>query len=154
MIKKSKQPQLALHNLPISQTQKNRKRVGRGIGSGCGKTSTLGHKGQRSRSGHKISATFEGGQMPFYRRIPKKRGFRSPNKVVFQVVNLGAISRLQLKTVNHQTLLAKKLISDPKAPVKILGNGDINFVSHFQVNALSKSAIKKIELAKCTLEIL
>ena len=154
MIKKTKQSKFKLHLLPSLKTKKNRKRLGRGIGSGHGKTASAGHKGQRSRSGHKISATFEGGQMPFYRRIPKKRGFRNPNKLFYQVVNLAQIERLQLKKVDHQTLFVKKLITDPKSPVKILGNGKITFSAHFCVNALSKTAIEKIKLAKGVLKLL
>lgn len=153
-MKKTKPSKLTLHNLTTSINRKSRKRLGRGIGSGHGKTSSAGHKGQRSRSGHKIGATFEGGQMPFYRRIPKKRGFRNPTKLLYQIVNLRQIDRLKLKQVNHQTLLTNKLITDLQTPVKILGSGDLHFAASFRVNALSKTAIKKIQSAKGTLELL
>lgn len=148
-----KKKQLKLHNLTTPHKQ-NRKRLGRGTGSGHGKTATAGHKGQRSRSGHKIGATFEGGQMPFYRRIPKKRGFAQPHKKLYQIVNLGQINRLKLTRVDHPILLKHKLITDIKAPVKILAKGKLEFTAHFCVNAFSENAIKQLQLTKSSFEII
>ena len=146
---------ITLHNLQdTSNPKKNRKRVGRGIGSGRGKTSTAGHKGRRSRSGHKISAAFEGGQMPFYRRIPKKRGFRPANKIFYQIVNLNRITQREMKIVDKETLFAEKLIRKLDQPIKILGVGELNFAVTFKVNAVSETAEKKIKAAKGKIEII
>lgn len=138
---------LTLSNLKNLHQPKKRKRVGRGTGSGIGKTATAGHKGQRSRSGHKIKASFEGGQMPFHRRIPKNRGFKSINPHIYQVVNLYKISKSKMILVNNETLLAANLITHLQKPVKILGEGQIDFSATFQIAAVSTSAQKKILLA-------
>lgn len=152
--KTQKTPPLKLHNLQPQVSKKTRKRVGRGIGSGVGKTSGAGHKGQRSRSGHKISVTFEGGQMPFHRRIPKKRGFKAPNKLFYQTVNLFQINAKKIKIVNNETLFAENLISKLNDPVKILGSGKLDFAIMVQVKALSKNAGKKIIAAGGKFELI
>lgn len=140
----NKKNNLKLHEL-VNLNKKNRKRVGRGTGSGIGKTSTRGHKGQRSRSGHKIGFAFEGGQMPWYRRIPKVRGFRAINHKFYQVVNLEKIEELKLKKVTSSILLEKGLISNLKTPVKILAKGKITFKVDIQVDAISSKALEIIE---------
>lgn len=146
-----------LSNLKYAKgSRKNRKRVGRGEGSGHGQQSTRGRNGQLSRSGAKHKAWFEGGQMPLQRRIPKF-GFTNIFKVEYQVVNLNAIQRLvDSKVIKDQTLdLAelKKLglISSTKKPVKVLGKGDVKAKVSLAVNDFSKSAQQKIEAAGGTI---
>ena len=128
---------------------KNPKRVGRGIGSGKGKTSGAGHKGQKSRSGVAIKG-FEGGQMPLHRRLPK-RGFKNPFRIEYSIINLGDID----KAVSDKKLDAKKVITNEdffkaglirkkNSLVKILGNGKINHALNLKVDKASKSAIKLV----------
>ncbi len=130
------------------RTTIDRKRLGRGIGSGHGKTSSRGHKGQRSRSGHKISVSFEGGQMPFYRRIPKNRGFKRTWKVPFQVVNLNQLIQKDLTTVTPTILYQLGLIRSMTKPVKILGTEKITKPIMIHAHAISKSAADAIELGQ------
>lgn len=124
---------------------KNHKRVGRGEGSGTGCTAGRGHKGQHSRSGAKHRAWFEGGQMPIQRRLPKF-GFHQYNKVVYQVVNVSELERIE-KTgeVTPEVLRDNGLIKSLDVPVKILGNGEISKKVNVKVHAISKSAQEKIE---------
>jgi len=123
-----------------------RKRVGCGPGSGHGKTSTRGHKGSGSRKGKEYDARFEGGQMPLYRKIPK-RGFKNIHKIRFEVINLGDISREKLEgTVNAQVLKKAGLLKKD-LPIKILGKGDITTPVTIHANAISESALKKLEAA-------
>ncbi|MEO0236008.1 MAG: 50S ribosomal protein L15, partial [candidate division WOR-3 bacterium] len=105
---------------------KSKKRVGRGPGSGHGKTSCRGHKGQKARTGGAKPVWFEGGQMPLYKRLPK-RGFKNPFRVEYQIVNLDILDKYfeNGEVVNRDTLLSKGLIKDPNMPVKILGRGEI-----------------------------
>lgn len=140
-----------LSNLKYSEgSRKKIKRVGRGVGSGHGKTSCRGHKGQKSRSGAKFRAWFEGGQMPLQRRIPKF-GFTNPSRESIQVLNLGKLqsyfekSASNLQSLNPEILFMEGLISKKNIPVKVLGNG--NFSSKLEISAhkFSKSAIEKIE---------
>ena len=124
---------------------KNRIRVGRGPGS-KGKTAGRGHKGQKSRSGAKISALFEGGQSNYVLRTPK-RGFRNYNKVTYDVVNVGLINKLKdLEKVDADTLVKFKIISG-KNPLKILGNGELNKKLEVSANSFSESAASKIKSA-------
>ena len=146
-----------LSNLKYAKgSRKNRKRVGRGEGSGHGQQSTRGRNGQLSRSGAKHKAWFEGGQMPLQRRIPKF-GFTNIFKVEYQVVNLNALQRLvELKKISDQKLDAatlKKLglVSSSKKPIKVLGKGDIKAKLDLAVNDFSKSAQQKIEAAGGTI---
>ncbi|MCZ7610430.1 MAG: 50S ribosomal protein L15 [Ignavibacterium sp.] len=142
-----------LSNLKYAKgSKKNRKRVGRGEGSGHGQQSTRGRNGQLSRSGAKHKAWFEGGQMPLQRRIPKF-GFTNIFKIEYQVVNLNALQRLaDLNKITDQNLNAvelKKLglVSSTKKPIKVLGKGDIKTKLNLTVNDFSKSAQQKIEAA-------
>ncbi len=135
---------LKLHNLEVLKPSKKIKRLGRGTGSGHGKTASFGNKGQKSRSGHKFGANFEGGQMPFHRRIPKKRGFARFKKLVYQTVNLYQIDQKKLKIVDHKTLYHQGLIASLKLPVKILAFGALTSPVDFKVNAFSKKAVQKI----------
>ena len=125
-------------------------RVGRGIGSGRGKTSSRGHKGQKSRSGVAIKS-FEGGQMPLYRRLPK-RGFNSISTEKIAILNLEKIqSYIDKKTINSSELLnvdllkKLKLINKNSTKLKILGSGDIKDKVNIEANLASKSAVEKLE---------
>mgnify|MGYP006107760515 CR=1 FL=1 len=131
---------------------KSKKRLGRGIGSGKGKTSGRGHKGQKSRSGVAIKS-FEGGQMPLYRRLPK-RGFktRSIRKKITAMLNLSRVQEIIDKKkilpntkINLPNLKKSKLISNKYSKLKLLGSGDIKEKFDFEVNFISKSAKLKIE---------
>lgn len=143
-----------LHTLsPAKGSRKTRKRVGRGRASGMGKTSTAGHKGQMARKGHKVKPTFEGGQMPLVRRIPK-RGFKNVKDVDYIPVNVGALSQFEAGAeVNEMSLRACGLARGPKAPVKILGNGEISVNLIVKAHAFSASARSKIEAAGGSCEV-
>jgi large subunit ribosomal protein L15 len=123
----------------------NRKRVGRGMGSGMGKTSTRGHKGQGSRSGSSLMRGFEGGQMPLHRRLPK-RGFTNIFRTEYNVLNLGSLADV---TETELTLekLAELGLTKKKGLLKILGNGEINTAITIHAHKFSKSAQEKIERA-------
>lgn len=146
-----------LSNLKYAKgSRKNRKRVGRGEGSGHGQQSTRGRNGQLSRSGAKHKAWFEGGQMPLQRRIPKF-GFTNIFKVEYQVVNLNSIQRLvDANKITDQKLNADELkklglVSSSKKPIKILGKGDVKSKVNLEVTDFSKSAQQKIEAAGGTI---
>ena len=146
---------IGLHSLkPAPGSRKPRKRVGRGHGSGTGKTSGRGHKGAGARSGSKTRPGFEGGQMPLHMRIPKLPGFRNPNKVVFNVVNLDTISGLDGATTVDPDALRSKGLVRKKGPVKVLGQGDIDKAVTIKAHAFSQSAVVKIEAAGGTAEVL
>ncbi len=129
-----------------------KKRVGRGIGSGKGKTAGRGHKGQKSRSGVAIKG-FEGGQMPIHRRVPK-RGFNNYNVKDYNEINLDRIEKAIASgaldaslAVNFDTLLKSGIIKKIKDGVRLLGNGEINSKLVFEVTGVSKSALKAVEAA-------
>ncbi len=147
---------MKLHELaPNPGATKERKRVGRGIGSGHGKTCGRGHKGQKSRSGdRKLPPGFEGGQTPLYMRVPK-RGFRSIRKIEYQVVNVGRINKLfeEGEEVTPETLAEKGLCKKGDY-IKILGDGNLEKKLTFKAHAFSKSAIEKIEKAGGSYEVL
>jgi len=126
-------------------TEKRRKRIGRGPGSGHGKTSTRGHKGQKARSGARKRPRFEGGQMPLQRRVPK-RGFTNVFKKAYQIVNLESFKDIKdQKTVTPAMLRELGLIRSKSDPVKILAKGEISVPLTVQANAFSKKAKEKIE---------
>jgi large subunit ribosomal protein L15 len=130
---------------PSSGSVKKRKRIGRGPGSGHGKTSTRGHKGQKARSGAKRRAWFEGGQMPLQRRIPK-RGFTNIFKREYQIVNLASLSKCRnQKVISPLVMKDFGLIKKVDLPVKILGDGEVAGSITVQANAFSKKAKEKIE---------
>jgi large subunit ribosomal protein L15 len=140
-----------LSNLKYSEgSRKKTKRVGRGVGSGHGKTSCRGHKGQKSRSGAKFRAWFEGGQMPLQRRIPKF-GFTNPSREDIQVLNLGKLqnyfekSSSNLQSLNPEILFKEGLVSKKSIPIKVLGNGNFNKKLEISAHKFSKSAVEKIE---------
>ena len=131
---------------PLPGSTKTRKRVGRGHGSGLGKSAGRGDKGAGQRSGFKRRAWFEGGQMPLARRLPM-RGFKNIFKKEFQIVNIDTIDALGLKEVTVQTLMENGLIRSALKPVKILGNGDVKSKINLTATVFSKSAKEKIEKA-------
>jgi large subunit ribosomal protein L15 len=136
-----------LHDLsPTPGSTKNPKRVGRGPGSGTGKTAGRGQKGQKARTGHsKNPARFEGGQMPLHRRLPK-RGFHNPFRVEYQVVNVGQLAELEGE-VTPETLKGRGLIGSLRRPVKVLGDGELNAAVTVRAHAFSATARQKIEAA-------
>ena len=131
---------------PVKGSVKNRKRIGRGHGSGLGKSAGRGDKGAGQRSGFKKRSWFEGGQMSIARRLPM-RGFTNIFKKEFQIVNIDKISSLGLEQVDAQILKEKGLIRSALKPVKILGNGDIKKKVYITATVFSKSAKQKIEEA-------
>ena len=138
---------------PINGSTKSRKRIGRGHGSGLGKSAGRGDKGAGQRSGFKRRAWFEGGQMPLARRLPM-RGFHNLFKKDFQIVNINRIEALGLKEVNAQILKENGLIRSALKPVKILGNGDIKSKIDITATVFSQSAKEKIEKAGGTATVL
>jgi len=136
-----------LHDLkPSKGSHRDRKRLGRGPGSGTGKTSGRGHKGQKARSGASIPAGFEGGQMPLQRRIPKG-GFTPLNRVEYQVVNIRALQEVSGDEITPETLRAQGLIGSLKEPLKVLGDGELTRALTVSAHAFSASAREKIEAA-------
>ncbi len=131
---------------PAPGSRKAKKRVGRGIGSGLGKTSGKGHKGHKARTGGGTNPGFEGGQMPIYRRLPK-RGFTNPFREESQAVNIGQLKKLAGADVTPETLHAAGLIGKLDAPAKLLGTGDADRAYSVRGIALSASARTKIEAA-------
>ena len=131
---------------PVPGSIKNRKRVGRGHGSGLGKSAGRGDKGAGQRSGFKRRPWFEGGQMPLARRLPK-RGFTNLFKKEFQIVNLDDIDALGLDTINPQVLAKHGLVRSALKPVKILGDGELKSKLSVTATAFSNSAKEKIEKA-------
>lgn len=143
-----------LSNLkPSPGSVKNRKRLGRGPGSGTGKTCGKGHKGQKSRSGYKSKPWNEGGQMPLQRRLPK-RGFTNIFRTEYQEVAVSRLASLGIDNITPEVLLEKGAINKKGIPVKILGNGEIDKSVSVKAHAFSKSAIEKIEKAGGKIEII
>jgi large subunit ribosomal protein L15 len=130
---------------PVKGATKKAKRVGRGVGSGHGKTSTKGHKGQKARSGGVKGPGFEGGQMPLQRRIPK-RGFTNIFRKEYAIVNLDDLQKIPgSDVVTPEVLLQNGLIKDMKTGVKILGRGEIETKLIVRAHKFSKSAVDKIQ---------
>jgi large subunit ribosomal protein L15 len=136
---------------PKKATEK-RKRVGRGMGSGMGKTSTRGHKGQRSRSGSRMIRGFEGGQMPLHRRMPK-RGFTNIFRKEYNIVSLERLAMLGETTITPD-VLRKAGVIKAKLPVKILGDGELTVALTVSAHKFSKSAQEKITKAGGKVEVL
>ena len=137
---------------PALGSTKDRKRIGRGTGSGHGKTATKGHKGQKARSGGSIKAGFEGGQMHLQRRLPK-RGFKPLERVEYSLVNLSRLDVFEAGAeVDTAALAAKGLIKGTKCLVKILGNGDITKSLKVSATKFSQSAKEKIVAAGGSVE--
>jgi large subunit ribosomal protein L15 len=138
---------------PKQGSNKKKKRVGRGIGSGHGKTSCKGHKGQKARTGGGTRVGFEGGQMPLYRRLPKI-GFTNIFRKDYAVVNLKDLDKLSESVVTPEIILEKGLIKDTKGGIKILGEGEIKKPITVKAHAFSASAKDKIIKAGGIAEII
>ena len=123
-----------------------RKRVGRGMGSGMGKTSTRGHKGQRSRSGSHMMRGFEGGQMPLHRRLPK-RGFTNIFRTEYAIVNLERIAEVGAAEIGLEDYLKLGLVAKKRVLIKVLGSGELKKAITIHAHKFSKSAAEKIEKA-------
>ncbi len=148
---------MELHNLkPAEGSTKNRKRIGRGQGSGHGGTSTRGHKGAKSRAGYKSKVGFQGGQMPLQRLVPKF-GFKNVNRVEYKAINLGVLQQLAedkgLSSIDFNSLLEAGFVGK-NDKVKILGNGELKAKLSVKAHAFSKSAKEAIEKLEGTTEIL
>jgi len=131
---------------PTPNSRKSSKEVGRGIGSGTGKTSTRGHKGQGSRKSGNVRIGFEGGQTPWFRRIPK-RGFKNISKKEYYILNVCDLEKINLEDISVKTLVEKGIIKNHKAKnilLKILGNGEISKKITVSTHKISKSAEDKI----------
>ena len=133
---------------PAEGSKKAARRLGRGIGSGLGKTGGRGHKGQKSRSGGGVRRGFEGGQMPLHMRTPKLRGFKNPFRTEYQVVNVGKLAELYPKggEVTVADLVAKGAVRKNQ-PVKVLGDGDLKVKLTVSVDKVTGSAEQKIVAA-------
>lgn len=146
---------MELHNLkPTEGSTHAKKRLGRGVGSGLGKTSGKGHKGQNARSGGGTRPGFEGGQTPWFKRIPK-RGFTNHFRKEFAIVNVSELDKYEDGTVvTPELLLQDKIIRKYLDGVKILGNGEITKKLTVQANKFTGSAVAKIEAAGGTIEVI
>lgn len=146
---------MRLHELqPAAGSKQARKRKGRGIGSGLGKTAGKGHKGQKARSGGGVRPGFEGGQMPLQRRLPK-RGFTNIFKKEFALVNIERLNTFdEGSVVTPELLLEKRIIKDLKDGVKILGDGDLNVRLEVKAHRFTKTAAEKIEAAGGKAEVI
>ncbi|MGM9944294.1 MAG: 50S ribosomal protein L15 [Lysinibacillus sp.] len=146
---------MKLHELkPAEGSRKQRNRVGRGIGSGNGKTAGKGHKGQNARSGGGVRPGFEGGQNPLFRRLPK-RGFTNINRKEYAIVNLDALNRFEDGAeVTPALLLETGVVSNEKAGIKVLGNGTLNVKLTVKAHKFSASAKEAIENAGGTTEVI
>ena len=146
---------MKLHELsPAPGSTKEVKRIGRGHGSGNGKTAGKGHKGQNARSGGGVRIGFEGGQMPLYRRLPK-RGFTNRNSKTIVGINVSALERFENDTVvTVETLIEAGIVKNPRDGVKILGNGELTKKLNVKVDAVSEGAKAKIEAVGGTCEVI
>lgn len=146
---------MKLHELsPAPGSRHERKRVGRGTGSGMGKTSTRGHKGQNARSGGGVRPGFEGGQNPLYRRLPK-RGFINPTRKEYAIVNIQDLNNFAADTeVTPELLFEQGIVKDAKSGIKILGNGEVTVKLTVKANKFSQSAVEKIEAAGGKTEVI
>jgi large subunit ribosomal protein L15 len=148
---------MRLHDLrPDQGAVKKRKRVGRGISAGQGKTAGRGMKGQKARSGGGKGVYFEGGQLPLARRLPYKRGFTNINKIQYKTVNLGQLAEFDFEgeEITPELMAAIGLIKKPSDPVVVLGSGDIDVPLKIKAHRFSATAKEKIEAAGGTAEIL
>ena len=146
---------MRIHDLsPGKDSRKSRKRIGRGTGSGHGKTSCRGHKGQKSRSGGGVRPGFEGGQMPLQRRLPK-RGFTNIFKKQYTLININNLNRFEPETILDMEALKKAgFLKSVKDGVKLLGDGEISHALVIKVHKVTKTAREKIEAAGGKVEIL
>ena len=147
---------MKLHDLkPNRGSKKNRKRVGRGHGSGMGKTSGRGMNGQNSRAGGGVPLWHQGGDTPYYRRMPKKPGFKNFNRVEFQEVNLEYLSQFRKGSeVNPDVLREAELINTISLPVVIMGRGELKKPLKIKAHRFTRKAVEKIEKAGGTVEVI
>jgi large subunit ribosomal protein L15 len=139
---------------PAKGANRKSKRVGRGIGSGHGKTATRGYKGQMSRSGTRVRPGFEGGQMPLYRRLPK-RGFHNIFRTEYAVVNLDSLAVFEAGSeVDPAALKARGIVKNAKDGIKVLGEGDLKHPLTVRAHKFSKSAAEKIQKAGGVAEVI
>ena len=138
---------------PPQGARKKRKRVGRGIGSGHGKTACRGSKGQNARAGRGTKAGFEGGQMPLQRRLPK-RGFRSPFRKEFSIIHVGDLNRFPKDSVVEPELLYQSGLLKKTDRVKLLSDGELQHPLTIRVHQASKAALKKVEAASGRVEVI
>jgi large subunit ribosomal protein L15 len=137
---------------PAKGAVREKKRLGRGIGSGLGKTSGRGQKGAGSRSGAKVSPGFEGGQMPLARRLPK-RGFRNPSRTAYEIVSLARLERFAANALVDEEALRRERVVKGRGPVKILSDGEVGKPLTVKVAAVSAKAREKIVAAGGTVEV-
>ena len=144
---------MQIHDLkPAPGSTKRRKVVGRGRGSGHGKTSTRGHNGNKARG--QVNPNFEGGQTPLHRRIPQLRGFRAINKKIYAVVNVGELDGFDAGAeVNADSLIAAGILRDIRDGLKILGDGDVSKKLTVKAHKFSQSAIEKLQAAGGAAEV-
>ena len=147
---------MKLHDLrPNAGKKKARKRVGRGIAAGQGKTAGRGTKGQGARSGGGKGLYFEGGNLPIFRRLPFKRGFTPPNRVIYNEVNLDQLESFSANSeVSPESLDEARLIRNPDNPVVLMGRGEVKQALKVKVHRVTKGAQKKIEAAGGSVELL
>ncbi|HEB76788.1 MAG TPA: 50S ribosomal protein L15 [Nitrospirae bacterium] len=140
---------------PAAGSRKRRKRVGRGPGSGHGKTSCKGHKGQKSRSGGTKGPGFEGGQMPLQRRLPKRGFSNHPFRKVYAITNLKVLSRIEdVDTVTPELLVERGILKDVKDGLKVLGDGELSRPLTVRAHAFSSSAAEKISASGGKAEVI
>jgi large subunit ribosomal protein L15 len=144
-----------LHELSRPEgAHRTRKRIGRGPGSGFGKTSGKGHKGHKARTGGQTHTWFEGGQMPLQRRLPK-RGFKNPFRITYEVVNVGSFARLDDDVITPEVLHQNRLVDLGKGwPIKVLGGGELSRKVTVRAHAVSAAARAKIEAAGGAVELM
>lgn len=144
---------MKIHELTSQTPAVARKRVGRGIGSGYGKTAGRGTKGQNSRTGGGTRPGFEGGQNPLAKRLPKKRGFAPLDRTVYQVVNLSGLEKLKDGSFDAVALAKAGLVKSSTAPIKVLGSGELTKKLTLKVHAASESAKSLVEKAGGSIEL-
>ncbi|WP_040929572.1 50S ribosomal protein L15 [Nosocomiicoccus massiliensis] len=145
---------MKLHELkPVEGARKSRKRVGRGMSSGHGKTSGRGHKGQNARTGGGVGLVFEGGQLPLFRAIPK-RGFTNINRKSYSVVNISDLNKFEAGTIVTPELLVESGLVKKNVAIKILGNGELNVKLTVQAHKFSATAKEAIEAQGGTVEVI
>jgi large subunit ribosomal protein L15 len=140
---------------PAPGATHKRKRVGRGMGSGMGKTSTRGHKGQKARAGATPRLGFEGGQTPLHRRLPQRAGFRNVNRKEYAIVNLDDLDKFEAGTeITPELLVGSGAVKSEKDGIKVLGNGEVTKALTVRAHKFSKSAEEKLKAAGGTVEVL
>lgn len=143
---------MKIHELSL-RANKSKKRLGRGIGSGQGKTAGRGTKGQKARSGGGVPVGFEGGQTKLAQRLPKARGFKAFKPTLYQIVNIKDLALVKSSVIDRAKLLEANLVHKSNLPVKLLANGEIDRKVTIKVQAASKNAVSKVEKAGGKVEI-